>query len=93
MVGTPYWMAPEVISGSLYDTKADIWSLGITVYEMLMKTPPHADQVPMRAFMLITTGPPPRLPDGTGSKELREFLSFCLKELPNDVRAQHVRCI
>ncbi|KAG8906928.1 hypothetical protein FRB99_005702 [Tulasnella sp. 403] len=84
MVGTPYWMAPEVISGSLYDTKADIWSLGVTIYEMMMKTPPHSEQVPMRAFILITTGPPPRLPENTGSKEMKEFMATCLRELPND---------
>lgn len=85
MVGTPYWMAPEVISGSLYDTKADIWSLGVTIYEMMMKTPPHSDQVPMRAFILITTGPTPRLPENTGSKEIKDFMATCLKELPVDV--------
>ncbi|KAG8882992.1 hypothetical protein FRB98_003371 [Tulasnella sp. 332] len=84
MVGTPYWMAPEVISGSLYDTKADIWSLGVTIYEMMMKTPPHSDQVPMRAFILITTGPTPRLPENTGSKEMKDFMAMCLKELPAD---------
>ncbi|KAG9002564.1 hypothetical protein FRB95_008445 [Tulasnella sp. JGI-2019a] len=84
MVGTPYWMAPEVISGSLYDTKADIWSLGVTIYEMMMKTPPHSDQVPMRAFILITTGPTPKLPENTGSKEIKDFMAMCLKELPAD---------
>ncbi|KAG8928333.1 hypothetical protein FRC02_007057 [Tulasnella sp. 418] len=84
MVGTPYWMAPEVISGSLYDVKADIWSLGITIYEMMMKTPPHADQEPMRAFMLITTGAPPKLPESVGSKEIKDFMAMCLKELATD---------
>lgn len=85
MVGTPYWMAPEVISASLYDTKADIWSLGVTIYEMMMKTPPHSDQFPMRAFILIKEGPPPKLPENVGSKEMKEFMAMCLKEDPKDV--------
>lgn len=85
-VGTPYWMAPEVINKQPYDTKADIWSLGVTIYEMMMKTPPHSDQPPVRAFILITEGPPPRLPESTGaSKDMRDFMACCLKELPSDV--------
>ncbi|EJD37987.1 Pkinase-domain-containing protein [Auricularia subglabra TFB-10046 SS5] len=84
-VGTPYWMAPEVITtGSLYDTKADIWSLGITVYEMAMGAPPHADQVGMKALVIIPKAKPPRLPEERGTKEMREFVASTLRELPSD---------
>jgi serine/threonine protein kinase len=85
-VGTPHWMAPEVItSGSLYDAKADIWSLGVTIYEMITGGPPHADQLNLRAIALIPKSKPPRLPDNAGSKEMKEFVSFCLRELPAEV--------
>lgn len=80
-------MAPEVISGTLYDTKADIWGLGITIYEMMMKTPPHASEAPMRALVLITNGKPPRLPESVGSKDMKDFMASCLKEVPNEVRS------
>lgn len=85
-VGTPYWMAPEVInSGSQYDTKADIWSLGITIYEMVMGAPPHANQEAMRVLVLIPKVKPPRLPETLGTPDMREFVASVLRELPADV--------
>lgn len=85
-VGTPYWMAPEVITqGKTYDQSADIWSLGITIYEMVTGNPPLSDQEQMRAIMLIPKNKPPRLPtEGNFSPLLREFVSICLNEEPKE---------
>nr|CAG8455621.1 4173_t:CDS:10 [Entrophospora candida] len=72
-VGTPYWMAPEVIiEGATYDTKADIWSLGITVYEIATGNPPYHDQNAMKAIQLIPKKPPARL-EGVYSQHLKEL--------------------
>lgn len=87
LVGTPHWMAPEVAHGNPYDTKADIWSLGIMIYEMIKGSVPHAhimDQA--KLIQMIPRLKPPRLIEGESSRELREFLMMCLKEMPSEVR-------
>uniref|UniRef100_A0A2D4N7N8 Protein kinase domain-containing protein n=1 Tax=Micrurus spixii TaxID=129469 RepID=A0A2D4N7N8_9SAUR len=61
--GTPYWMSPEVISGEGYGRKADIWSVGCTVVEMLTEKPPWAEFEAMAAIFKIATQPTnPQLP-------------------------------
>lgn len=78
-------MAPEVIrEGASYDYKADIWSLGITVYEMAMGNPPLANIDPMRAISVIPKSAPPRLPE-TFSTGIKEFIESCLSEHPSEV--------
>ncbi|KAJ1963915.1 kinase that interacts with cdc31p [Dipsacomyces acuminosporus] len=79
-VGTPYWMAPEVIQkGSVYDFKADIWSLGITAYEIVTGVPPYADEDPKRALFLIPRKGPKTLNPEQASRDLRELVSKCLE--------------
>ncbi|KAL1744670.1 STE/STE20/YSK protein kinase [Schizophyllum fasciatum] len=85
MIGTPLFMAPELLgSVASYDTTADIWSLGIMIYEMIMGHPPHSHLNPHQAMDLIPRVKPPTLPESDGSKELRDFMAMCLKEVPSE---------
>lgn len=86
-VGSPYWMAPEVMTRNKYDYKADLWSLGVTCYEMAVGYAPYQSGPnavhPLAVVTVIPKNPPPKLPaDGNFSKEFRHFVGVCLIKDP-----------
>ncbi|XP_068605832.1 mitogen-activated protein kinase kinase kinase 3 [Brachionichthys hirsutus] len=80
VTGTPYWMSPEVISGEGYGRKADVWSLGCTVVEMLTEKPPWAEYEAMAAIFKIATQPTNPLLPSNASDQARDFMGCIFVE-------------
>jgi serine/threonine protein kinase len=78
VIGTPYWMAPQVIQQSPYDGRADVWSIGITAIEMAEGKPPLSGIHPMRAIFQIPSRSPPTLTNPEKwSADFNDFIAKC----------------
>lgn len=83
VIGSPFWMAPEVIQEIGHDSMADLWSLGILAIEMAEGKPPHADIHPMRAIFRIAQNEAPTFKDPSmWGDPFRTLLSKCLVKDP-----------
>ncbi|KAG1451628.1 hypothetical protein G6F55_009088 [Rhizopus delemar] len=81
-VGTPCWMAPEILLNHDYDTKVDVWSFGITAIELASGKPPFSEYDPITIFTIIVDDQPPTLDSETASLALQEFIEHCLQKDP-----------
>ncbi|XP_061355650.1 serine/threonine-protein kinase 1 isoform X2 [Gastrolobium bilobum] len=82
-IGTPHWMAPEVIQESRYDGKVDVWALGVSAIEMAEGMPPRSDVHPMRVLFMISIEPAPMLEDKEKwSLYFHDFVAKCLTKEP-----------
>ncbi|CAK9325837.1 unnamed protein product [Citrullus colocynthis] len=82
-IGTPHWMAPEVIQESRYDGKVDVWALGVSAIEMAVGLPPRSAVHPMRVLFMISIEPAPMLEDKEKwSLLFHDFVAKCLTKDP-----------
>lgn len=92
-VGTPCWMAPEVMEQQDgYNQKADIWSVGITALELAYGRAPYALFPPMKVLILTLQEEPPTAdiykdPSYKFSSDFHKFVAKCLRKDPKDRRS------
>jgi len=83
IIGSSYWMAPETLNQQLYDAKADIWSLGITLIEIAEKNPPYSHLEPHEVVREVVHLAAPNLKQPSKwSLNFREFVKYCLQKDP-----------
>ena len=83
--GSPHWMSPQVILNKNYDTKTDIWSLGITCLELVEGEPPFADLNPDEVMEKIANNPPKAediIDPKEHTDEFIDFVNLCLEINP-----------
>ncbi|RVE54658.1 hypothetical protein evm_000779 [Chilo suppressalis] len=83
-IGSPSWMAPEVVAGGDgYETRADVWALGITTIEMTDGKAPFENMHPTRALFQIVRNPPPGIGKASmWSNDINDFVTECLEKNP-----------
>ncbi|EEH51744.1 uncharacterized protein MICPUCDRAFT_23057, partial [Micromonas pusilla CCMP1545] len=85
LVGTPYYLSPELCENKPYDHKSDVWSLGCVIYEMLTGTHPFHGDNQGALFMKILRGKYPPVNERAYGEDIRALLDRCLA---NDVRTR-----
>lgn len=84
IVGTPYWMSPELIKATPYSFSVDIWSLGILCRELAEGEPPYVDIPPMKAlYFIMSQGIPEISNKESRTPSFLNFLDLCLTKDPN----------
>lgn len=81
VIGTPYWMAPEIVMEKPYSGKVDVWALGITLIELAEQEPPNSHKDPIQALIETPQRPPPRLQSvNKWSEGMKDFLRECVRK-------------
>ena len=84
--GSPYWMSPQVVLNEKYDTKTDIWSLGITCVELVEGEPPNGEMKPGKVMEKIACSPPKVeeiIDPNEHTDEFIDFVRLCLEVDPS----------
>lgn len=83
VLGSPFWMSPELINKHPYGSKVDVWSTGVTAYEIAEHEPPHMGQSAVKVMFLITTKDSPKLTEkDKWTKTFHHFLKLALDKNP-----------
>jgi serine/threonine protein kinase len=84
VIGTTYWMAPEVVTSQQYGPKVDIWSLGIMAQEMVEGEPPYMEESAIKALFLIASkGRSPFREPHKLSANFKDFVNQCTRMDPD----------